>query len=452
MRSRRCAEAGWSRNKALVILAAVTVALAIMSEVLTRAIEPASESLHLSPIFSGVFLLALVGNAAELFNAVRFARKDQMDLCIGITVGASAQVGLLVAPVLVFLGMIIGPGHGPDLLPARADRDRAGGVCDAEPDLRRRVELAGRLDPRSASTSCSASRSCTTPGPSRPTRWRRPRPPRPARDRVGSASTKRRQSAASLTGNLMLGWLEFAFGLLIWLGVIWDGFATIVLPRTVAPMKRLSGRFNRWSWRLWAAAGRRISPPDRAADLPGHLRPDLGHGPARHLGRADDPRVRDDLPGLGPRFQADRGPLGFGALLYMSASTFLTLGLGDITSTDPIARFFIILEAGTGYVFLGLIITYMPVLEQAYGSREVGNLLIHSRAGHPPGAIKFLHRYSSPDRQEILRGILREGERWMAEILQSHLSHPVLVVLPGAALGPIVAGLPDDRSSIAAPC
>ena len=101
-------EAGWSRNKALVILAAVTVALAIMSEVLTRAIEPASQSLHLSPIFSGVFLLALVGNAAELFNAVRFARKDQMDLCIGITVGASTQVGLLVAPVLVFVGMIIG--------------------------------------------------------------------------------------------------------------------------------------------------------------------------------------------------------------------------------------------------------------------------------------------------------------------------------------------------------
>ena len=105
---REAPEPGWSRNKALGILAVVTVALAIMSEVLTGAIEPASETLHVSPIFSGVFLLALVGNAAELFNAIRFARKDQMDLCIGITMGASAQVGLLVAPVLVFLGMILG--------------------------------------------------------------------------------------------------------------------------------------------------------------------------------------------------------------------------------------------------------------------------------------------------------------------------------------------------------
>ncbi len=101
-------ETGWSRNKALGILAAVTVALAIMSEILTGALEPASESLHLTPRFAGVFLLALVGNAAELFNAIRFARKDQMDLCIGITVGASTQVGLLVAPVLVFLGVIMG--------------------------------------------------------------------------------------------------------------------------------------------------------------------------------------------------------------------------------------------------------------------------------------------------------------------------------------------------------
>lgn len=101
-------EPGWSRNKALGILAAVTIALAIMSEILTEALEPASESLHLTPRFAGVFLLALVGNAAELFNAIRFARKDQMDLCIGITAGASTQVGLLVAPVLVFLGVLLG--------------------------------------------------------------------------------------------------------------------------------------------------------------------------------------------------------------------------------------------------------------------------------------------------------------------------------------------------------
>ena len=94
--------------------------------------------------------------------------------------------------------------------------------------------------------------------------------------------------------------LEFALGLLIWLGSIWDGFATIVLPRTVAPMRRLSGRFNRWSWRLWSAVGRRIGPEGlRLSFL-------AVYGPISVMllliiwAGLIDPRVRDDLPRPGP--------------------------------------------------------------------------------------------------------------------------------------------------------
>jgi Ca2+:H+ antiporter len=101
-------EIRWGRNKALAILAAVTIGLALMSEILTGTLDPASKILGLTPLFTGVFFLALVGNAAELFNAVRFARKNMMDLSIGITVGASAQVALLVAPVLVLFGYLMG--------------------------------------------------------------------------------------------------------------------------------------------------------------------------------------------------------------------------------------------------------------------------------------------------------------------------------------------------------
>ena len=97
---------GWSCNRALAILAAVTVALAFMSEVLTRAIEPAAEGMHLGARFAGVFLLALVGNAAEILNAVRFAQGPD-GFVRGGDGGRSAQVGLVVAPVLVFLGMIL---------------------------------------------------------------------------------------------------------------------------------------------------------------------------------------------------------------------------------------------------------------------------------------------------------------------------------------------------------
>jgi hypothetical protein len=224
----------------------------------------------------------------------------------------------------------------------------------------------------------------------------------------------------------MLSWLELAAGLLIWCGTLWDGFATIVLPHTVAPMKRLSGRFYNWSWLLWAAGGRRI----RQSEL--RLSFLAVYGPLSVMFLLVLWAVLMIAAftliyhGLGPRFLSAAGSVGFGTLLYMSASTFLTLGMGDVTSPDALARLFILLEAGTGYVFLALIITYMPVLEQAYEAREVGNMLIHSRAGRPPGAIKLLHRYSGTDRAEILRGNLRETERWMAEILQSHLAHPVL--------------------------
>jgi Ion channel len=224
----------------------------------------------------------------------------------------------------------------------------------------------------------------------------------------------------------MIAAYEVAFGLLIVLGVLWDGFATIVLPRTVAPLRRLSGRFNRASWRFWSTLACRISSRELRLNFLSV------YGPLSVMLLLTFWAVLLIVgfaliyQGLGPRFQVVNGTIGFGTLLYMSGSTFLTLGLGDVTSSDPVGRMFVLFEAGTGYIFLAMIITYMPLLDQAYGTREVGSVLIHARAGRPPGAIQLLRRYSGTDRAEILRSNLREGERWIAEILQSHLSHPTL--------------------------
>ena len=101
-------EASWSKGKSIGVLAGVTVVIAVVSEILVGAIEPASASIGMTPIFTGIIFLALVGNAAEAMNAVGFARKDQMDLSFGIAVGASTQVALFVAPVLVFAGYLMG--------------------------------------------------------------------------------------------------------------------------------------------------------------------------------------------------------------------------------------------------------------------------------------------------------------------------------------------------------
>jgi len=98
----------WNKNQAIVILVIVTIGITLMSETLTGAIEPAAESFGFTPIFAGVIFLATFGNVTDMMNSVRFARKDHMELAMGISVGASTQVVMFVAPVLIFASYFIG--------------------------------------------------------------------------------------------------------------------------------------------------------------------------------------------------------------------------------------------------------------------------------------------------------------------------------------------------------
>jgi Ca2+:H+ antiporter len=98
----------WSFNLALGILVIVTVLLAFMSEIMSGALEPVTKQLGLSVSFVGVFVLALLGNTAEMISAIRSARNGQVDLAMGMLLGASAQMALMVAPTLVFLGLFFG--------------------------------------------------------------------------------------------------------------------------------------------------------------------------------------------------------------------------------------------------------------------------------------------------------------------------------------------------------
>ena len=100
---------GWSVPKALVILAAATLGVVWMSEVLVAAIEPAAQEFGLSRLFVGVFVVAILGNAAEHATAISAAMKNRMDLSLSIAIGSSVQVALFVAPVLVLASFWVGP-------------------------------------------------------------------------------------------------------------------------------------------------------------------------------------------------------------------------------------------------------------------------------------------------------------------------------------------------------
>jgi Ca2+:H+ antiporter len=99
----------WPVRRAAIYLALSAVAVGVMSEVLVGSISAASEDIGLSEFFVGVFVVAIVGNAAEHWVAVLVAAKDKMDLAVNIAIGSSAQIALFVAPVLVLASFVVGP-------------------------------------------------------------------------------------------------------------------------------------------------------------------------------------------------------------------------------------------------------------------------------------------------------------------------------------------------------
>jgi Ca2+:H+ antiporter len=99
----------WSVGRAVAVLGAATVGIAWISEILVGAIEPAAHALGLTDAFVGVFVVAILGNAAEHATAITAALKNRMELSLSIAIGSSVQVALFVAPLLVLLSLVLGP-------------------------------------------------------------------------------------------------------------------------------------------------------------------------------------------------------------------------------------------------------------------------------------------------------------------------------------------------------
>ncbi len=116
----------------------------------------------------------------------------------------------------------------------------------------------------------------------------------------------------------------------------------------------------------------------------------------------------------------------FGTYLYFSGVTFFTLGYGDVVSTGAAGRALSVIETGLGLGFLAVIISYLPVLYQAFSRREITISLLDARAGSPPTAGELLRRVTAGKATASVGPLLAEWERWSAELLEGHLSYPVL--------------------------
>ena len=102
-------EAPWPLGMALAMLAGVTVLVALVSEVFVESVQKAAEAFGMTPAFVGFIVVALVGGAAEMTSAFSGARKNRLDLSVGIALGSASQIALFVAPVLVLLSYVVGP-------------------------------------------------------------------------------------------------------------------------------------------------------------------------------------------------------------------------------------------------------------------------------------------------------------------------------------------------------
>lgn len=129
---------------------------------------------------------------------------------------------------------------------------------------------------------------------------------------------------------------------------------------------------------------------------------------------------------LQPRAGAPGGASPLSEQIYMSGVTFFTLGYGDVVPHTGAARFVAVLEAGSGLGFIAVVIGYLPVLYQLFSRREAHVIQLDGRAGSPPTAVAMLCRHAEADGLGKLDELLRDWEVWASELLESHLSYPML--------------------------
>jgi hypothetical protein len=208
--------------------------------------------------------------------------------------------------------------------------------------------------------------------------------------------------------------------------VLWDAFEVIILPRRVTRKFRLARLFYRSTWWPWSWAAARVTKRGRRDVFLSFYGPVslvllLGVWAAcLILGFACLHRA------LVTPIKSDGAGNGFLTYLYFSGSNFFTLGLGDVVAQNWTGRILTILEAGLGLGFLAIVVGYLPVLYQAFSRRELNISLLDARAGSPSTAAELLVRHFDGDTFVELFAFLRDWERWSAELLESHLSYPVL--------------------------
>ncbi|WP_428377094.1 potassium channel family protein [Lichenicoccus sp.] len=207
--------------------------------------------------------------------------------------------------------------------------------------------------------------------------------------------------------------------------VLQDAFEVMLLPRRVYRRFRLMRYYFAAGWAVWAAVGLRLAAGPRRE----HFLSVFGALSMVMLFALWSGAL---IAGFGMvewvlQTQAGSARSPLSEQLYMSGVTFFTLGYGDVVPHSAAARALSVVEAGSGIGFIAVVIGYLPVLYQLFSRREAHVIQLDGRAGSPPTAGTMLTRHAEGRGLDKLDDLLREWEVWASELLESHLSYPMLV-------------------------
>ncbi|HZQ20973.1 MAG TPA: potassium channel family protein [Terriglobales bacterium] len=216
-------------------------------------------------------------------------------------------------------------------------------------------------------------------------------------------------------------------GVVIIFAVLLDAFESVVLPRRVRRQHfRITSWFYRYTWVPYGKLASKIESQGRRENMLGYFGP-LSMIALLALWAASLIFSFALLQfGAGEHLSLANQPITFRLLLYHSGETFFTLGYGDVIPASTYSRIFSVLEAGMGFGFLAIVIGYLPTIYTAFSRREIEISLLDARAGSPPSAAELLSRTIDGNNTETLDRLFHDWERWAAEVLESHLSYPVL--------------------------
>src|SRR5258708_18773604 len=219
-------------------------------------------------------------------------------------------------------------------------------------------------------------------------------------------------------------------GLLLMFATLWETFESIILPRRVTRRFRVARIFYKVTWAAWSRTNRWLSSKKLRES---HL---SYYGPLSLLmlfaiwAFALVVAFAMLHWAAGSSLNVSGGAATFRTDLYLSGTTFFTLGLGDVTPRTALARVITVAEGGMGFGYLAIVISYLPTMYTAFSQREINISLLDARAGSPPTAGELLRRHSHVHGFNILTRSFQQAQISRPQLLESHLSYPFLSSFP----------------------